>query len=216
MRIPIDNPRQINLFIDKCIPKQFNISKKNKDMLELFKKYDIYEDKEEFFNDVAGVNRPYLIRGFGQKDGKFTAPNRLFRECLELEEEEKLIIASKLKNDEWYFIKVQLSWLGLEHTFSEDNLIQNVVDNEEVDSLESYLNSLIGKKLFAEEQQELSNYIISELTNIKDIDYRTKTLKASTVEKILRDDLGLRYAVLSDKETKGVNRNKRYIIISKI
>ena len=82
--------------------------------------------------------------------------------------------------------------------------------------MESYLNSLVGKKLFAEEQQELSNYIISELTNIKDIDYRTKTLKASTVEKILRDDLGLGYVIISKKEGKGVNRGKRYIIISKI
>lgn len=218
IRIPIDNPRQVNLFIDKCQPKQFKISKKNKDMLELFKKYDVYKNKEEFFNDVAGVNQSYLIRGFGQKDGKFTAPNRLFRECLELEEEGKLIIASKLKSDEWYFIKLQLSWLGLEHTFSEDNLIQNVVDNEEVDSLEEFLEycyqnnieflkkedrtPLIEKiGLVDESHSNFSKGIIKYVQGIN-------TLNSYLI------DLGLSYEIVQLPETR--RNNKKYKAIWKI
>ena len=218
IRIPIDNPRQVNLFIDKCIPKQFNISKENKDTLELFKKYDVCEDKKGFFNNATGINNRTHMIGFGQYDGEFKAPNRLFRECLELETEEKLIIASKLNSDEWYFIKLQLSWLGLENTFSEDNLIQNVVDNEEVDSLEEFLEycyqnnieflkkedrtPLIEKiGLVDESHSNFSKGIIKYVQGIN-------TLNSYLI------DLGLSYEIVQLPETR--RNNKKYKAIWKI
>ena len=91
-------------------------------------------------------------------------------------------------------------------------------DCEEVNKLEEWLNEHIGEKLFAEEQQELSDLIIKELTTIgNNVDYRTKKLKPKTIEVILREQLDLNYAIgKTIKESKGENRGKRYIVISKI
>ena len=49
------------------------------------------------------------------------------------------------------------------------------------------------------------------------MDYRTKKLKPKTIEVILREQLDLNYAISKTiKESKGENRGKRYIVISKI
>lgn len=60
---------------------------------------------------------------------------------------------------EYAFIHEQLSWLGLRDPFPESKLIEDIVLNEEIESLEKYLESIIGKQLFKEEQQELINKI---------------------------------------------------------
>lgn len=121
-------------------------------------------------------------------------------------------------NNEFAYIEQQLEWLKLEDTFNKTNLIEGVVDIEEIESLQKYLQSIIGKKLFDDEQQIISDLVIGELMTIsKKVDYRTKKLKPTTLEKILIDQLGLKYKVSeSTKETKGEKRGKRYIIITKM
>ena len=125
----------------------------------------------------------------------------------------------KNKDKQYTFIKEQLSWIGLEDTFN--GLYSKIIDEydcEEVNKLEEWLNEHIEEKLFAKEQQELSDLIIKELTTIgNNVDYRTKKLKPKTIEVILREQLDLNYAIgKTIKESKGENRGKRYIVISKI
>lgn len=93
-----------------------------------------------------------------------------------------------------------------------------IEEGEEKMKLEDYLNSIIDKKLFNDDQQELSDLIIKELVTISSkTDYRTKKLKPSTLEAIIRDQLELPYAISKPKkETTGDMRGKRYITITKL
>lgn len=89
---------------------------------------------------------------------------------------------------------------------------------KQISELELYLDSIVGQKLFNEQQQELSNRIVQEISGIKEKrQIKGKKLNPSTLEKILREDLNLEYAVSkTQQETKGDNKKRRYIIISKI
>lgn len=97
-----------------------------------------------------------------------------------------------------------------------DSKMLHELSQEEI--LIKYLESLIGLKLFKEQQEELSTLIIKELIHTSSkIDYRTKILKPSTLESIIRIQLELPYVVSeSKKESKGEMRGKRYIIINRI
>ena len=58
----------------------------------------------------------------------------------------------------------------------------------EIGQLENWLNNHINDRLYSDEQQELSDLIIKELTTLgNNIDYRTKKLKPKTLETLLRD-----------------------------
>src|SRR5690606_28634612 len=123
----------------------------------------------------------------------------------------KYMIEKFENEDEFAFIREQLSWLGLSDNFCKDNLIEDVIIDEEVITLEEYLESIVGEKLFGDEQQKLSDLIINELITISaKTDYRTKKLKPNTLESIIRVQLGLPFAVSNTKqETKGEMRKKR-------
>ena len=128
----------------------------------------------------------------------------------------------QFKNDyKFAFIKEQLLWLNLINTFNEKNLIENIIDKDDVDMLDKWIENHEGEKLFSDEQQELSSLIIKELVTVgNNVDYRTKKLKPSTIENILRGQLGLHYAVSKskryDKIIDGIRKTKSYIVITKI
>ena len=66
----------------------------------------------------------------------------------------------------------------------------------EIGQLENWLNNHINDRLYSDEQQELSDLIIKELTTLgNNIDYRTKKLKPKTLETLLRDKLQLNFAI---------------------
>ena len=96
--------------------------------------------------------------------------------------------------------------------------LEDIKLKEQISELELYLNNIVGMKLFSEEQHELSNLIIKEISGIKGkYQVRGKKLNPSTLEKILRDELNLKYAVSKPiRETVGENRRKYYIVINKI
>jgi len=76
-----------------------------------------------------------------------------------------------------------------------------------------YLDTILGKKLFNDDQQKISDLITNEVLSLTD--YRTKKVKPSTLETIIIMQLGLPYTVSKVKvESKGKMRGKRYIIIS--
>ncbi|WP_026561110.1 DEAD/DEAH box helicase family protein [Bacillus sp. J37] len=219
-RVDIDNAEEINLYIPKRFKKSFlsklhnhNNKKKEIELLNnesaFYKKYD--NDLKEFkgLNDV--FYRDY-------KSGKIKINMIGWKRLNEDIKFSEYMIEAFDELGEYAFILEQLKWLDLGHTFSTLNDIGDVIVDDEVQSLENYLDSIVGDKLFTSEQQELSNIILKELITIsKDVDYRTKKLKHGTIEAIVRSQLNLPYAVSKPKvEGKGEMRGKRYIIVSKL
>ena len=221
VRIDINNAKTINLFIDTKTKRNFqymkNILQKKKGIIDLFiNDYDTFEYK--YNHNIEMLPKELFYINNEAEDKKWSL-NML--SCVKIKQD--LSFCNKIIKDyqnkgEYTFIYEQLEWIGQERTFSKDKLIINVKNKKEVTLLNNYLESIIGTKLFNEDQQKLSNLLINELLTLSTkIDYRTKILKPSTIEKILRDDLNLPYVVSeSKKETKGEMKNKRYIVISKI
>jgi len=95
---------------------------------------------------------------------------------------------------------------------------KKVVNPEDITSLVLYLDNIVNIKLFAKEQEILCAFIVNKLKTIGNkIDYRSKIIKPSTLDNIIRNELLLPYVISKSKsESKGEMRGKRYIIISKI
>lgn len=220
-RINIENADQVNLFIQTRYKKAFksklqgyndkmsDVNLREQNPTLFYKKYDndlkdFSERNDIFYRD--GETGEIEINPIGKK--------RLIKDI----EFAEYMINRFGKKNEFAFIHEQLSWLGLSDSSPSENLIEDVVSYDEVRSLEKYLDSISGKKLFEDGQLKLSNLIIRQLITIsKNVDYRTEKLKPSTLENIIREQLNLPYAVSkSIPETKGEMRNKRYIIITKI
>ncbi|MCX0413780.1 hypothetical protein, partial [Clostridium perfringens] len=215
-RFNILNAPIINLYIPMLSVKSFNtlLHRQGKKFNDL----DLYKDNIAAFKRKYNDNTNYPKDLFHlNKDMEYTVNllgyARLFNDNTFCKD-----IKNKLYNDEFAYIKEQLSWLGLEDTFDKNNLIEDVVDIEDIERLEDFLERIVGQRLYEEEQQKLSDLIVGELITIKTSkDYRTKKLRPSTMENIIRDDLNLSYAISkTKKEGKGINRGKRYIIVTKI
>ncbi len=108
------------------------------------------------------------------------------------------------KKDEFAFIKEQLKWLGLSHTFDKTRLIKGVDSNEGIETLRSFLVEHVDKKLFKEGKERLTQLIISELVQFtKKVgfrEYRTKTMQAETVDTLVHDELRLPYRIIKNVE----------------
>ena len=197
IRIDIDNPYEIDLYIPKSNKSAFrSLEKTTSKKLELIDKYskDIKEFKAEYRNnknklpdDIFYVtDEGYELNKLGY--GKVIKDDNFYNNIIDK--------FSKGKNKEYSFIKEQLSWLGLEKEFNAMNLLMEISDEEEISQLENWLNNHINDRLYSDEQQELSDLIIKELTTVgNNIDYRTKKLKPKTLETLLRDELQLNFAI---------------------
>ncbi|MBS6509812.1 MAG: DEAD/DEAH box helicase family protein [Paraclostridium bifermentans] len=232
IRIKVNDSRDVNLFIPMLDKRTFlgklNLYKDKDEQLKLLSENQV-KFKRKFNDDLIRLKTDlfYLnesgdwkINQLGHarltKDKNFAKYMiARFEGYIEMIDGNFEFIENN--EDKFAYIKEQLEWLGLEYTFDIENLIKDIVDNEEVKKLKNYLESIEGKKLFGEDQQELSNLVIRELITIgKDTDYRVKKLKPSTLEKIIRNQLELNYVVSkSKKESKGELRGKRYIIIKR-
>ena len=223
IRINIDNPYEIDLYIPMKSKKAFTSRlmgiSKDIDILNLYEHnkkefmFKYRDNKNKLPNHLFYVkdNKGYVINKLGYANTY--SFNKFLNDIINKWDDKKN------KDKSYTFIKEQLSWIGLEDTFN--GLYSKIIDEydcEEVNKLEEWLNEHIEEKLFTKEQQELSDLIIKELTTIgNNVDYRTKKLKPKTIEVILREQLDLNYAIgKTIKESKGENRGKRYIVISKI
>ena len=221
-RIDIENAQEINVYFStrnklgfQGLLRKYEAKQADIDLLGLkddFKnsfnyKYD--NKLSKISDDIIykdSVTKEFMVNPIGY--------TRLMRDtsfALEMIEEFETI-------DKFCFARKQYEWLGLEDMFNEDEFIEEVMLNEDIETLESYLESIEGNKLFSDDQQKISDLIINELITIKSkTDYRTKKIKPTTLETILRDQLNLPFAVSkSKKETKGEMKDKRYIIITKV
>lgn len=226
LRIDINNAREINLYIPTFSYKNFagklKIYNKKIEQLNLFET-DRVAFNRKYNNDMTRIyDDLFIINKSGDLEINMLSYDRLYKDK-NFAEKMIMLFEGGIEmmdgtiekfdcdyKDKFAYVKEQLKWLGLEDTFSEDNLIEMVVDGEEIDQLKKYLESMVGKRLYSEEQQELSNLIINELITIsKDTDYRTKKLKPSTIEKILREDLNLDYAISKSKREDRVINGQR-------
>ncbi|MED4016977.1 DEAD/DEAH box helicase [Sutcliffiella cohnii] len=220
-RININDAEQVNLYIPTRYKKSFlsklkvfkekerELELHHKNPSEFYNKYDNDLKDFQFVNDLF-----YRNVVTGKIDVNLIGMKRLYAD---IQFAEKMI--EKFEADKKYaFIKEQLSWLGIEDNDIESNMLEDVVLEEDIEKLEDYLNSIINKKLFSDDQQKLSDLVVRELITISSkTDYRTKKINPTTLETIIRDQLNLPYAISKPKqETKGEMRKKRYIVISKI
>lgn len=205
-RININNPDEIKLYIAKRYKKSFlsklmklNDKKKQVDLLseneiEFYKKYDndlyIFKDFNElFYRDM--------------KTGKIKINQigwaRLIKDINFCEH-----MIEKFKNEgEFAFIQEQLSWLGLEESFDESNLMENIVLDKEIETLEQYLESLEGERLHKEEQKMLIEKIDLKVNGRIQKSYRKLNEGLQMIK--------LPYIILPKK-----SNDKRYWIVEKI
>jgi hypothetical protein len=115
-------------------------------------------------------------------------------------------------NDKFTFIKKQLEWLELSSTFDESNLIQNVVDDEAMETLEEYLNNCIDIKILEQKQIEICKNLSSELLKIsRDKLQSKKKMHPDTVNSIIKNDLKLPFNITPTTTSKRVNgKVKKY------
>lgn len=224
VRIDLEAARMVNLYIPTLSYSTFNtlINTRYKTLFEQFKFYSDAPDKFTFtYRNKHHLVNPTL---FKLDENNQWQPNVLGIKRLRNDRKFANDMLFAFKDfednvDSFAYIKKQLEWLELEHTFDESRLIEKVVDNKEVNKLFDYLSSISSEgdkeiKLFADEQNRLSNFILNELIIDSKIDYRTKKLKPKTLETFIREELNLPFAISqTKKESKGLHRGKRYITI---
>ncbi|MBK5239785.1 DEAD/DEAH box helicase family protein [Clostridium sp.] len=227
IRVNIEDAREIDLYIPKLYKKTFLCNQKFKiqpklDAINLFN-----TDYNEFlrkYEDKLGDLGEYEDI-FYHKDGKFII-NYMGASKVYKDNEMCLYMIDKFDaRGEDAFAEEALNWLGLYDETYEENTYETIEEipilTSEIETLEKYLDTIVGKKLYSTEQQELSNLIIKQLITVgSNIDYRTKKLKPSILESILRIQLDLQYAISKVKREDKIVESKRiaknYIIISKI
>lgn len=137
IRIDIKSPSSLNLFIPTFNSSNFSalVGKSYKpkvEMVELFEK-----DKKEFYKRYDRMNElpsNLFIKHNGVLDLNIFGMVRLHSDFNFLKD-----INSRLRKDSYAYIKEQLSWLGLESTFNENKLIEDVVDIKTEDRLVTFL-----------------------------------------------------------------------------
>ena len=202
--IYVSNKRVFNTFINKVYEPKFNsynLFVDNKKEFE--KKYD--NDLSQVYDDIfyreVNTNK-YKVNKFGLV--------RLFRDMSFAKD-----MLEKLENDKFAFIKEQLSWLGLEDTFSKENLIENVAEDSNLELLKNFLDNAyknderFTKEYFLSKMDEFinaDNSLRIELNKIDGGKSRKKGMKA--YNDLFSNKLKINYNVGS-KEVKKTIDGKR-------
>jgi len=233
-RIDIKNAKEVNLYIPTFNMKNFQkkIYYQYDKQLEFVNEFksNVNKFQAKYKNDHLKVpNTLFVLDEMNQWRANIDGINRLYKDK---EFAEQMVnyyqngYGDYEGKDLFAYIKIQLSWLGLQNTFDTSKLIKNVPSHLEVDTLYITIKALVGKKMFDEEQRVLSNIILNQLVTIEtNVDYRTKKLNPKTLESILRDQLKLPFAVSKTKRDKrrilengeiNPNRDKNYIVINEL
>jgi len=221
-RVDINNAQEINLYITtrfkkSFLTKVFNCKKEYAEIELLSKDENAFNRKYD--NDFKAIAKLEHLFYRDNATGKWRwNPAGVHRLSIDMDFFKQMVTVFD-DIGEYAFILKQLEWLGLTGSFDENNILDEVVLDEQIETLESYLEGVVGKRLYSEDQQLISNLVIKELTTLtKNIDYRTKKLRPATVETIFRDQLRLPYAVskskTEDKIVDGKRIARRYIVIN--
>lgn len=216
IRVDIKNPHKINLFIPMKNKKTFSFLKRRYDYkvkkIEKFSNSTTEFYREHNLNFQSVPQELFYLYGYANTQLIWAInPLGLYKLAESIKFTDEMIkkftgepkVIEHSKNvkvdnpnptppDNFAFVKKQLEWLGLENTFNEANLINldsEIVDSKEITILKNYLDKNLDKKLYKDEQQELSNFITEELKTVyTKKDYRSKKLNLKTINKILLEN----------------------------
>ncbi len=214
-RFDILNAPILNLYIPMLSIKSFNtlLHRQDKKLNDL----DLYKDNIEAFKRKYNDNTNYPKDLFHlNKDMEYTVNllgyARLFNDNTFCQD-----IRDKLYDDKFAYIKEQLSWLGLEDTFDKNNLMEDVVDVEEIERLEDFLEKAYknDEKFTKEYFIETINKIIEKDSRMKkvlnEIDNRKNRKKGMKIYNKLFDKLQINYVVGSKVEKETIDGKRKNI-----
>lgn len=141
IRININDAPIINLYIPTKSPKAFR--SRLKGINENIQQIELFENSSIYFDDIDANN---LCKAFKHK-GKELYVNQIVYQTYKNDKQFLSNMLEKIKEDKFAFVKEQLSWLKLEHTFDESKLIEKVVDRSNTDTLEGYLEDCVNNNV---------------------------------------------------------------------
>ncbi len=218
VRIDIENAPEINLFIRKKYKKTFTtlLKKYNEkqEQIDLFNE-DLNLFKRKFNNDADKVKKDVIRLGRDNqwelnKIGLFRLnKDKMFAEMME----------NRMRKNKFAFIEEQLSWIGLEDTFDEDNMIEDVMLEEDKMSLEGYLSSMFENKIVllkAPDREELIKTIglidthNSNLGIKKNIEANIKYVKnINTLNSYLDEEIGSKFRIKQFETSRNIEGKKK-------
>ena len=206
-RIDIENAQEINVYFStrnklgfQGLLRKYEAKQADIDLLGLkddFKnsfnyKYD--NKLSKISDDIIykdSVTKEFMVNPIGY--------TRLMRDtsfALEMIEEFETI-------DKFCFARKQYEWLGLEDMFNEDEFIEEIMLDEDIETLESYLESLLDTKVLEEDQIKLKELLTSEAYQIdRSLLQGTKKMHPDTFNSIMEKTLKLPYKVTATKTSK--------------
>ncbi|MDP4143114.1 MAG: DEAD/DEAH box helicase family protein [Bacillota bacterium] len=158
-RIDIDNAEEVNLYINTRYKKSFESKVKDceykRKIVELWQN-DNNQFNRNYDNNIGKLAKMEELFYRDDKTGKWELNNignlRLF---LDLQAFKEIVQEFELLG-KYAFILKQLEWIGQEDTFAEENLIEQVEDDEKIENIEDYLESIVNKVMLqATDRKEL-------------------------------------------------------------
>lgn len=220
LRLNIKDAHEINLYIRCCYKKTFStMLKKCEDKQELIDLYkeDINKFRVRFNNDYKKL--PEDIFYLNTKN-EWTI-NKLGVTRMELDRKHYKNMVDMMEMDKFAFIKEQLSWLGLEDTFLEVNLIEDVVEDATKNDLLLFLkdsyesNTYYTKEFFIETIEaiiESDNKLMILFNKICGNGNRSKGAKSYN-KLFIDENVNLPYTVGSEKKTIDGKRKKYWKVL---
>jgi hypothetical protein len=207
-RVDINNADFVNLYIPMKDVRSFHT------LLKTYKEKDeilnLLRENEKVFSRKYDNNLTDLAQ-YGNliyrddKTGKWMI-NRLgkWRLLTDIEFAERMI--QKFKDEGKYaYIREQLSWIGLEHTFDPRNNIEDTISSVEIKKIEDYLQELYIKKtvmLKAENRKELI-----EKMNVRNAD--NKLLKGINTLNSMLEEVDSQYRIENFETSRIENGSKK-------
>ncbi len=217
-RIDIDNPQQVNLYIPTKYKKSFtakaNICEYQLGEVELLKTDENAFNKkyDNDMNEIATMNHLFyhenMKTGKGQWKKNLIGYARTKSDLKFYREMEKLFRDDK----DFAFIHKQLEWLKLDDRFSESLLIEEVILAEDIETLESYLETIIGQvMLTTKDRQDLIEHIgLIDSHNSKIKKNIIKFIKnITTLNSYILNDLKINYYIKQFPTTQIIDGQKK-------
>lgn len=205
-RVSINNPQEINLYISTRSKKAFQglmrkYNRKQADIdLLLLEDDNKNSFNKKYDNKLSKISDDIIYKDVNTNEFMIN-PIGAIRLKKDMEFAEYMI--EKFKNDKFAYIKKQLEWLGLEYTFNKGELIEDVLLDSEIETLEQYLESLLDAKVLEEDQIKLKELLTSEAFKIdRSLLQGTKKMHPDTFNSIMEKTLNLPYRVTATRTSK--------------
>ena len=208
-RINILNAQCVNLYIP--MRNSSHYTKKIEQLEDKMKIIRLFYENKNKFEKKTSYNLEKLQGAFYKDYDNELCINETYSYRLVKDMTYYKDCARALNDDCWFFIKEQLRWLGMEHTFDESNLIENVISDREVEALEKFLkdnyedDSLFTKEVFRETIDEIINNDSKLLDIMNKLDGKHTRDKGQRLYNKLFMKLGFNYRVFSKPKEEKIN-----------